>query len=222
VRSSPKPRGTKPRLFVEVGQRIARGVVVDPEIRIPDGHRYPIRGVLLLCDCGNKYETPISKLIGKHASVKSCGCLSREYRASPKKGSRLPDGIAARNAVRDNYKNSTRYSGRVWDLTDEEFDRLTSAECFYCGCSPGKIYRARGNSGEFIYNGIDRVDNALGYTPENVVTACHTCNFAKGSMSFDEFMAWINRLVAHKTGVPGQIPSRSGEVMQADENNFPQ
>lgn len=212
-------RGLKPRLFVEVGQRIGRCVVIDAEIRIPNGNSYPVRGACLLCDCGNEYEATISKLIGKYACTKSCGCLLAEYKASPKKGRRLPDGVASRNAVLNNYKNSARHTGRTWDLTDEEFDQLTSSECFYCGCPPGRIFYAKdskgkkGNSGGFIYNGIDRVDNILGYISENVVPACRICNFAKGSLSFDEFMAWIDRLTAHKLEVSGQVPPLLEEVM---------
>ncbi len=202
-------RGHKPRLFVEVDQRIGRGVVLDPEIRVPNGKSYPIRGARLRCDCGNEYEASIVKLIGKHAKTKSCGCLLAEYRASStKKGRRLPDGIAARNAVLDNYKAGAQHRGYAWGLTDDEFDRLTSSACFYCGCPPGKVYHPKGYSGAFIYNGIDRVDNGLGYIPENVLPACQTCNFAKGRMPFDDFMAWIARLTEHHWFHPELTSSR--------------
>ena len=201
-------RGHKPRLFVEVNQRIGRGVVLDPEIRIPDGKSYLVRGARLLCDCGTEYAATITRLIGKHAKTKSCGCLLAEYRASPgKKGNRLPPGVAARNKVRDNYKAGAQHRGFAWELTDEQFDDLTSQDCFYCGCRPGKLQLSRVNTGDFIYNGIDRVDNSLGYIPGNVLPACQTCNFAKGCMSYDEFMAWIARLTEYHWFHPDLTPS---------------
>jgi hypothetical protein len=200
--------GPRLKLFVEMGQRIGRGVVLDPEIRVP-AKRYPVRGARLICDCGTEYEATIVKLIGKHACAKSCGCLREEYKASStKKGRRLPDGIAARNAVRDNYKAGAQHRGHDWGLTDDEFDHLTSSACFYCGCPPSKAYRCNEVSGEFVYNGIDRKDNSLGYIPGNVLPACQACNFAKGRMSFDDFLAWIARLTEYHWFHPDVMPSR--------------
>jgi len=69
------------RNHVEVGQRIGRGVVIDPDVRVTEGAESDLRGARLRCDCGNIYETRISHLIehrdGK-ISVLSCGCLRRE------------------------------------------------------------------------------------------------------------------------------------------------
>jgi hypothetical protein len=53
-------------------------------------------------------------------------------------------------------------------LTFEEFKKLVSSPCNYC-----KIYNAE------EANGIDRVNNDLGYTKENCVSACWKCNRIK-------------------------------------------
>lgn len=181
----------KPRLFVEVGQRIGRSTVLVAEVRFPGRHS---RRVKLLCDCGNEYEAQIARLVGKQAKTKSCGCLQKEYTASSdKKGRLLPPGIAARNMILCQYKSEAKQRERLWNLTEEEFDQLTASKCFYCGRMPSTVRRTPG--GEFIYNGIDRVDNNLGYISENVVSACQICNLAKRDMSFDNFMTWINDLV---------------------------
>lgn len=65
-------------LSVSVGQRFGRGVVTDPEIKIYRKNGARIRGVLLLCDCGNSYEAPLSPLL--KGNNPSCGCLSRNHR----------------------------------------------------------------------------------------------------------------------------------------------
>jgi hypothetical protein len=59
--------------------------------------------------------------------------------------------------------------------------------CFYCGHS--EIYGV---------NGVDRKDNAVGYTLENSVPCCATCNFAKRQMTVAEFIAWVDRVHAYQ------------------------
>lgn len=69
---------------------------------------------------------------------------------------------------------------------------MTALACFYCGLPPGALM-VSGNS-RYIYNGIDRKHNEVGYTAENVVPCCKTCNRAKQAMPYEEFMAWIARI----------------------------
>lgn len=265
---APKKPGRPSRLHVEEGQRFGRGVVIDPEIRIPTsdctGTR---RGARLQCDCGNEYTTAINHLLSGH--TKSCGCLKREFvdLAGQRYGKlvvirflgdrphqhankavlwlcrcdcgneatvrttglssgraiscgcfrRKPWGEAAarrvsRNKVLKTYKGSARSRNLAWELTGEEFDHLTAQECSYCGQPPSRSYKAKTKAscegGEFVYNGLDRVDNALGYVQGNVVPCCRTCNIAKNDMTYDEFMAWIVRLIDHHWFHPEKLPSR--------------
>ena len=44
---------------------------------------------------------------------------------------------------------------------------------------------------KFNYNGIDRVDNKIGYTLKNCVTCCKYCNNAKKDNDVDEFKEWL-------------------------------
>lgn len=69
---------TPVKLFVEVGQRIGRGVVTEPEIRIPHSRQGTQRAARLICDCGTVYEVAIGSLLKGH--TKSCGCLRRDYK----------------------------------------------------------------------------------------------------------------------------------------------
>jgi hypothetical protein len=75
---SPQARGAKKRrkLFAKAGDRFGRGVVIDPEIKIPRPHGSWWRGARLLCDCGTEYETFIAHLF--NGNVQSCGCLRKE------------------------------------------------------------------------------------------------------------------------------------------------
>ena len=70
------------KLYVEAGQRLGRGVVIDPEIRLPIMKRgVPVecRGARLHCDCGREYTASLWNLLkpGGQGTV-SCGCWRRE------------------------------------------------------------------------------------------------------------------------------------------------
>lgn len=57
--------------------------------------------------------------------------------------------------------------------------------------------RRMGGYGEFV-NGIDRVDNSLGYVADNCVPCCEACNRAKLQMSSTDFINLANRIVTHQ------------------------
>ena len=46
----------------------------------------------------------------------------------------------------------------------------------------------------FLHNGVDRVNNDLGYTIENSVTCCSLCNYMKRGMSLSDFIIHINKI----------------------------
>ena len=48
-----------------------------------------------------------------------------------------------------------------------------------------------------IINGIDRINNDIGYTIENSLTCCKICNYAKNTMSMREFIAWLEKIVSN-------------------------
>ena len=70
-------------------------------------------------------------------------------------------------------------------ITQAEFNTLSSSDCFYCG-----------KNGP---NGIDRIDNNLGYSISNCVPACKHCNYVKGDLSLDDFNTWKDRFIKKQT-----------------------
>ena len=50
---------------------------------------------------------------------------------------------------------------------------------------------------EFIYNGIDRKNNDMGYRLDNCVSCCTLCNRRKGGMEYAEFITWILKAATH-------------------------
>lgn len=151
---------------------------------------------LCKCDCGKE------KIIGCDAlrgGVKSCGCSRSTGPGSrPNYKCRLAPGIASKNTLLKQYRGAAKKRGHEWGLTVEQFDAITSSACHYCGCQPSQVKKCSKN-GEYIYNGIDRLDNTRGYTVSNVVPCCSACNHAKHVMPLDMFMTWIKRIVSFQS-----------------------
>jgi hypothetical protein len=183
-------------IFVQSGQRFGRGVVIDPEVRVTLSGGNTYRAARLRCDCGNEYTAYIFNI--RTGNTKSCGCFGKEARRESNR-TRTVYGRSARAKVLSTYRRNARLRGYVWELKDEDFNRLTSSPCFYCGCAPSHITSVGQRYGDFIYNGIDRSDNTKGYTLENAVPCCHTCNTAKQDMPLTEFEAWLDRVASFRS-----------------------
>ena len=157
---------------------------------------------LCKCDCGNKKIIHGHRLrIGK---TKSCGCLRREICSSlqgkyPQSGLQRYLGIGVGNmrAVISKYKQNAKKGGREYKLTEEQFKEITKKDCYYCGAKPNNERKSSSNNGGYVYNGIDRIDNNKGYTMDNIVPCCRTCNIAKRNLTLQDFKDWIKRVHNH-------------------------
>jgi len=107
----------------------------------------------------------------------------------------LPAGETAFNSLYAQYRVQASLRQHVFELTPDDFRALTKQPCYYCGVEPAQIKRTPGSAGNYVYNGIDRRDNNLGYTVQNCVSACWMCNGAKSEKSEKEFLEWVVLLV---------------------------
>lgn len=85
------------------------------------------------------------------------------------------------------YQSRARERGHEFSIDRETFQQLVTSACSYCGRAPAHR-NLKGRTPAEV-NGVDRVDNTLGYVPGNVVTACKTCNHMKKDMTEAEFKA---------------------------------
>ncbi len=139
-----------------------------------------------VCVCGVTCVRCQRALFDPHKS--SCGCVIDERMAARPGG-----GYGSRNALLASYKRGAAERGYTFELSIEEFEQLTHGDCFYCGAPPLQIIR-NGKCRPYTYNGIDRVDNARGYTTDNVRSCCGQCNTAKNTLTETEFFAWVGRV----------------------------
>lgn len=96
--------------------------------------------------------------------------------------------------------------GIRFEIGPEEFKRLTSGDCHYCGAKPAQLIFTRGGTHTTIaakhhslyrYNGIDRLKNDVGYVEGNCVTCCGRCNYAKGVLSAEQFIEMAHAISQH-------------------------
>lgn len=149
-----------------------------------------------LCDCGKTKSGVIrNNLI--HGRTSSCGCLTK---TPPNK---IHDRvIAIKSNLYSNMKCNGRNNRKGFSLSFEEFLALINGNCFYCGCAPSNKKTDFGSKGKIsdtiiYYNGIDRINNNLGYEVNNCVPCCKKCNFCKGSLPQDVFLKIVRDIYFH-------------------------
>jgi hypothetical protein len=157
-----------------------------------------------VCDCGREVILRTSNI--RNDKARSCGCQDGVRRTL--KFARMMLKIFRHSHEKGQLRRK-HAQDRPFELTAEDIERLIFSDCHYCGVPPSNARRLKGYR-EYAWNGIDRVDNAKGYTPENTVACCKTCNYAKNKMSVDEFLGWLERIAIHQTAL-GNISLREAE-----------
>lgn len=169
---------------VKIGQKFNKLTATGYSHVGKNGQRY----LEFRCKCGNKVVRSACRV--RSGKVRSCGCLRREITI---KQFGLFPGQAAIRAVMNDYRQSSKRRNLVFKLTEKFFRHTTQKDCFYCGQKPSTVRKLKSDTGEFVHNGLDRVDSSKGYVENNVVPCCPVCNRAKGDMKQKDFYEWIQR-----------------------------
>jgi len=173
------------------GQKFGRLLVIS---RAPSRHKRAYWNCV--CDCGKSCIANGKYM--RQGKKQSCGCLASELSRLRKpeldKFNTLPPGEAARNLLYATYICSAEKRGLDFAITKEDFVSLTQGNCFYCGMNPNQVCKPD-IGGRYIYNGIDRRDNLLGYTLTNSVPCCKLCNWMKNQFSERDFLYHCRMIV---------------------------
>ena len=147
------------------------------------------------CSCGKEALVPTNRL--ESGNTKSCGCLHNDASAENSKKTRhlLAKGDAGFRNVFRSYRRQAEKRGLAFLLVESTFRQLVEANCHYCGAPPSNCNTKHYH--DYFYNGVDRLDNTLGYTEVNVVTCCGICNHAKHTLGYTAFLAWVKRVSCH-------------------------
>lgn len=144
-----------------------------------------------LCKCGKEFIMTTKQF---NRGQKSCGCLK-----SIKGKYKYSDEESVARKIYSHYRVAAKRRNLNWDLPVEEFIKLLFKNCYYCGSSPSRVCENfLKNCKTVVVTGVDRKDSNLGYSINNCVPCCKTCNFAKGDLTEQKFQEWINQLVKFK------------------------
>ena len=162
------------------GKRFGKLVVIE---RLNETDKFRSRKYLCECDCGNK------KVMSSHnltvGGTKSCGCLGH---------TKLEYGEAAFNQLYATYLISAKRRKLVFELTKEQFREFAKSKCCYCGTAPYQAYYRSNGNGEYVYNGVDRMNPDVGYIKDNCVACCGICNKMKMNLSVREFVSQVFKI----------------------------
>lgn len=147
------------------------------------------------CDCGNLIG-PVTSNALRSGNVRSCGCLLGDLTRGRVVKPRLTDQEYLENTLFNWVKYAAKRCGREFNLTHKQVLILSSSSCVYCDKKPSRAV-IRGERTLLLRNGIDRIDNKKGYTTENSQPCCTECNWMKGKLGHEEFLAWIKNCYLH-------------------------
>jgi hypothetical protein len=147
-----------------------------------------------LCGCGNTFQTrKYNVTVGR---VKSCGCYRKQCAAAVCREMAYDDKTEnSFNTLLSAYKIGAKKRRLAFDLSKAEFRKITKQSCYYCESKPKQKQYGSGAKEPYTYNGIDRVDNTIGYTTKNSVPCCGVCNKMKLTLSYDEFISHIRQIL---------------------------
>lgn len=184
----------------ELGQQVGSWIITD---WIPSKGNY-----VLTCSCGHVSQGSASFVDNKfdlfykngHTSCALCtGARRRNLTTEDQKLLR----------VFNKYKKSARIRNLEFSLTLEQCLILYKSACFYCGDSPENIE----TDTRVEYQGIDRINNNLGYVSENVIPCCAFCNYAKRAYSQEKFLEKVEKIHKNVQRLGVSRTQKSGEMV---------
>ena len=184
--------------FIDLtGQKFGRLIVVEKAEK-PKNVKNKETYWKCYCDCGNKKIINGRSIRTGHST--SCGCFNIENKKNIDKLKKI--GFNNRKGVITLYNqvywhtyNNAKKRNLFFDIDKKFCYQICSKPCFFCN----QLDKRRNkDTGEFFNcNGIDRINNQIGYTKENCVPCCFICNRAKNTLSEEKFLSWIEQVYKH-------------------------
>jgi hypothetical protein len=103
-------------------------------------------------------------------------------------GTLYPDDFKdINNVTYKKYKIRAYERGIEFMISNEFLEEKTKESCYLCGKIPSNTHK----------NGLDRVDNTIGYVEHNCKSCCGNCNYIKRDNTYDAFTSKC-MLIYHK------------------------
>lgn len=143
-----------------------------------------------ICDCGEECIRNTSYIsMSKDPCCPGCTKIKRGDNARKYKIKEYGYSTAVRSY--NQYKRNAVNRGLSFEFTLEQFVDIVTRECHYCPNIKTNCAMSECANGDFLYTGLDRVDNTKGYTLDNCVPCCSVCNTAKNNYPVEVFEDWV-------------------------------
>ena len=160
-----------------------------------------------LCNCGQTVLVSRASLYKDHRGTKSCGCnhidgwqrSADKQRGVARPHVQKPNGASVLHHVFLAYKGGAKRRNIPFLITEKQFAVITDQRCSYCDCLPKETKSKKDSFSSRKMNGIDSLDNNLGYILSNCVPCCKVCNYMKQELSEKEFFEHIKRIVKFRS-----------------------
>lgn len=159
-----------------------------------------------ICLCGKTRVVRATEL--RTGKVTHCGCKNFVYKTHS--NAIYSEEMASYRSKATQYRSSAKARDIEFKITIEEAVEMLKGNCGYCGSEPNTTHNVRlnrnknkpstsyayNNSKKYSikYNGIDRINNKLGYTNDNTISCCFQCNMSKAEFTEKEFKDWIKKV----------------------------
>lgn len=154
------------------------------------------RKALFKCPSCNKNWAVRFDNIKNRGQKKCMSCASKEkfkaHYGNPNRRKIDPEFESLHNEAVRSIKKSAHQRSIPFALSKTFIIATISKPCEYCGISESQERKNRLFT--FKHNGLDRVNNDLGYIESNVVSCCITCNKGKSSLTITEWKEYLERL----------------------------
>ena len=87
-------------------------------------------------------------------------------------------------------KKSAELRNKTFVLSDDDFYQIVENDCYLCGKQNAETHN----------NGIDRLNNDVGYECDNCNACCGTCNIMKKNYKLDDFVDQLVQIYNHNHG----------------------
>lgn len=148
------------------------------------------RYIKVQCTCGSICSVRVeAELFTKRSCVK-CGQLKRRNTFNDK----TKESLSKRLYMQ--YKRAAVLRKYFFELDFTDFKDLIVKNCYYCNEPPSNVLKQ--NYRSLTYNGLDRIDNTIGYKSSNVVTCCGWCNQMKNKYDAGTFLNRIKTIYKNR------------------------
>lgn len=154
-----------------------------------------------LCECGRRHTISSRKFLLDEPYI--CNLIKTESIISDLKIVKVELPKVSQNLKIDKRKNKklSKYHQLIVKYRKDATKRglefliddflcisLFCGFCYYCGMISSNTFN------NLKYNGIDRIDNSIGYIDTNVISCCKYCNSMKSDMSYNKFIEHIQSI----------------------------